>query len=156
MNSGQRRRLSWSRTVSRSLANYGARTGYQDAFVLLDTECSNTVVQLHKDCSAHLAFQTTSFWKWLRPEEAYYNMVRVDNTRQMIYKEDHLLNGVVGPSGTYEEPIAGNLDGWGWNGSNFVPLSTGHMVGGAPKSIRARCGGCSSPPGGTRTPVKVP
>ena len=53
------------------------------------------------------------------PEEAFYNMLRVDNTRQMIYKEDHLLNGVLGKPGT-DESIAGNLEGWGWNGSKLV------------------------------------
>ncbi|MGO9150583.1 MAG: hypothetical protein ACLP1E_03875 [Acidimicrobiales bacterium] len=54
------------------------------------------------------------------PEEAFYNMIRVDNTSQMIYKEDHLLDGVLGKHGT-DEAIVGNLDGWGWNGSALVP-----------------------------------
>jgi len=53
------------------------------------------------------------------PEEAFYNMIRVSNTRQMIYKEDHLLDGVLGKPGT-SESIAGNLMGWGWNGSKLV------------------------------------
>ena len=52
------------------------------------------------------------------PEEAYYNMVRIEKTRQMIYKEDHLFDGVLGPfAGDSSFDI---LDGWGWNGSALV------------------------------------
>jgi hypothetical protein len=55
------------------------------------------------------------------PEEAYYNMVRVDKTREMIYKEDHLLNGVLGSwCGDASTCI---LDGWGWNGTIMVSYS---------------------------------
>jgi hypothetical protein len=52
------------------------------------------------------------------PEEAYYNLVRVDKTREMIYKEDHLLNGVLGKwCGDSSTCI---LDAWGWDGSMMV------------------------------------
>jgi hypothetical protein len=52
------------------------------------------------------------------PEEAYYNMVRVDKTREMIYKEDHLFNGILGRwCGDASTCI---LDGWGWNGEIMV------------------------------------
>jgi hypothetical protein len=52
------------------------------------------------------------------PEEAYYNLVRVDKTREMIYKEDHLLSGVLGKwCGDSSTCI---LDAWGWNGSIMV------------------------------------
>ena len=164
-----------------SLALYDNNHGYPTTFRLMDEQCSNTVLQLHKNCSYHLGL-TPTFWEWLRdeekvsfsnslvyidaceagsslhllivirakayfaykrdvatnlatavmeyliddlarpthsPEEAYYNMVRVDNTRQVIYKEDHLLQGVLGPPGTLSS-IAGNLVGWELNGSSFV------------------------------------
>ena len=52
------------------------------------------------------------------PEEAYYNMVRIEKTRQMIYDEDHLFDGVVGLG--EEADSVEILDGWGWNGSKFV------------------------------------
>ena len=52
------------------------------------------------------------------PEEAYYNMIRIEKTRQMIYKEDHLFDGVVGLG--EEADSVDILDGWGWNGSTLV------------------------------------
>lgn len=51
------------------------------------------------------------------PEEVYYNMERVQRTNMMIYKEDGLLDGVLG-SGA--KSISGNLIGYGWNGSTWV------------------------------------
>lgn len=53
------------------------------------------------------------------PEEAYYNMVRVQKTGMMIYLQDHLLDGPLGATGT-SQTIVGNLDGWGYNGSTFI------------------------------------
>jgi hypothetical protein len=53
------------------------------------------------------------------PEEAYYNMLRIETTGQAIYKEDHLLDRVLGPPGS-DASLKGNLDGWGWNGSTMV------------------------------------
>jgi hypothetical protein len=56
------------------------------------------------------------------PEEAYYNLLRVDRTRQIIYKEDRLLNGVLGTYGG--SASVGILDAWGWNGSVWVNYKT--------------------------------
>jgi hypothetical protein len=56
------------------------------------------------------------------PEEAYYNLVRIDRTRQIIYKEDRLLNGVLGTNGG--SASVGILDAWGWNGSAWVDYRT--------------------------------
>jgi hypothetical protein len=56
------------------------------------------------------------------PEEAYYNLLRVDRTRQIIYKEDRLLNGVLGAYGG--NASVGILDAWGWNGSIWVNYKT--------------------------------
>lgn len=52
------------------------------------------------------------------PEEAYYNIVRIENTHEMIYKEDRLFIGVIGN----EKSAASHsiLNAWGWNGSNWV------------------------------------
>ena len=53
------------------------------------------------------------------PEEAFYNMLRIERTHQMIYKEDALFQGVLGASGS--DASFDILDGWGWNGSTLVP-----------------------------------
>ena len=52
------------------------------------------------------------------PEEAFYNMLRIEKTHQMIYKEDRLFNGVLGPLGS--DASFAILDGWGWNGAAWV------------------------------------
>lgn len=52
------------------------------------------------------------------PEEALYNMLRIEKSHQMIYKEDRLFNGVLGPLGS--DASVAILDGWGWNGSAYV------------------------------------
>lgn len=52
------------------------------------------------------------------PEEAYYNIVRIENTHQMIYKEDRLFIGVIGNEGSAASHSI--LNAWGWNGSNWV------------------------------------
>ncbi|MGP8065387.1 MAG: hypothetical protein ACLP81_03290 [Acidimicrobiales bacterium] len=74
------------------------------------------------------------------PEEAYYNMRRIQSTRLMIYKEDDLFDGLLwslapappakstttttnaaGEEETAESTsIIGNLDGWGYNGKFFT------------------------------------
>jgi hypothetical protein len=51
-----------------SLVTYDTQGQWPTTFVLLDLECSNTVLQLHKNCSYHLGL-TPTFWKWLRDEE---------------------------------------------------------------------------------------
>ena len=51
------------------------------------------------------------------PEEVYYNMERVQRTNMMIYKQDGLLDGVLGSG---PSSISGNLIGWGWDGSKYV------------------------------------
>jgi hypothetical protein len=49
-------------------------------------------------------------------EEAFYNMVRIGTTHQMIYKQDTVFQGVTGgPDASLDL-----LDGWGWNGSSMV------------------------------------
>jgi hypothetical protein len=163
-----------------SLALYDNNQGFPTTFVLMDSECSNTVLQLHTNCGYHLGL-TATFWIWLTneekvsfndslvyidacltansaladairakayftykksvvadlgtavmeyliddlarpthsPEEAYYNMLRVSNTHQMIYKEDHLFQGVLGLPDTTAS-IDDNLEGFGWNGSLLV------------------------------------
>jgi len=62
------------------------------------------------------------------PEEAYYNLVRLGKTREMIYKEDHLLNGLLGPYGS--DASTAIFDGWGWNGTSMVDYDTGGWLGG--------------------------
>jgi hypothetical protein len=52
------------------------------------------------------------------PEETFYNMLRVEKTHQMIYKEDALLQGVMGAPGS--DASFDIMDGWGWNGSVMV------------------------------------
>jgi len=55
-------------------------------------------------------------------EEAYYNILRVVNTGEMIYKEDHDLDYVLTahvPSAV-SLPITSNLDGWAWDGETMV------------------------------------
>jgi hypothetical protein len=52
------------------------------------------------------------------PEETFYNMLRVEKTHQMIYKEDALLQGVMGAPGS--DASFDIMDGWGWNGSMMV------------------------------------
>jgi hypothetical protein len=52
------------------------------------------------------------------PEETFYNMLRVEKTHQMIYKEDALLQGVMGAPGS--DASFDIMDGWGWNGSTMV------------------------------------
>ncbi len=52
------------------------------------------------------------------PEETFYNMLRVEKTRQMIYKEDALLEGVMGAPGS--DASFDIMDGWGWNGSTMI------------------------------------
>jgi hypothetical protein len=52
------------------------------------------------------------------PEEAFYNMLRIEKTHQMIYKEDRLFNSVLGPLGS--DASFAILDGWGWNGAAWV------------------------------------
>jgi len=52
------------------------------------------------------------------PEEAFYNMLRIEKTHQMIYKEDALFKALLGAPGS-----AASFDilgAWGWNGHNFV------------------------------------
>ncbi|HTV12206.1 MAG TPA: hypothetical protein VME20_10130 [Acidimicrobiales bacterium] len=51
-------------------------------------------------------------------EETFYNLLRVEKTHQMIYKEDALLQGVMGAPESDASP--GILDGWGWDGSTMV------------------------------------
>ena len=51
------------------------------------------------------------------PEEVYYNMERIQRTNMMIYKEDELLDGVLGYG---SDSMSGNLIGWGWDGSKYV------------------------------------
>jgi hypothetical protein len=53
------------------------------------------------------------------PEEAFYNMLRIEHSREMIYREDRLFNGVLGPQGS--NASFDILDGWGWNGSTLAP-----------------------------------
>jgi len=52
------------------------------------------------------------------PEESFYNMLRAEKTRQMIYKEDALLQGVMGAPGS--DASFDIMDGWGWNGTTMV------------------------------------
>jgi len=52
------------------------------------------------------------------PEEAYYNIVRIENTHQMIYKEDRLFMGLIG--GRFSSASSFILDAYGWNGSKWV------------------------------------
>ena len=52
------------------------------------------------------------------PEEAFYNMLRIEHSREMIYREDRLFNGVLGAQGS--NASFDILDGWGWNGSTLV------------------------------------
>jgi hypothetical protein len=52
------------------------------------------------------------------PEEVFYNLVRIERTHQMIYKEDRLLDGTLGATGS--DASVDILDGWGWNGSTLV------------------------------------
>ncbi|HMK96264.1 MAG TPA: hypothetical protein VK425_01895, partial [Acidimicrobiales bacterium] len=51
-------------------------------------------------------------------EEAFYNLVQIEKTHQMIYKEDRLLQGVMGAPGS--DASLDIMDGWGWNGSTMV------------------------------------
>jgi hypothetical protein len=53
------------------------------------------------------------------PEEAFYNMLRVQTTKMMIYSEDLLLNKQLGQPGSTKS-LTGNLAGWGWNGATLV------------------------------------
>ena len=57
------------------------------------------------------------------PEEAYYNLLRVDRTRQIIYKRDRLLDGVLG-SYRSTASVGSDLDAWGWDGSLWVNYKT--------------------------------
>ena len=59
----------------------------------------------------------------------FSTLVRLDKTREMIYKEDHLLNGLLGPYGS--DASTAILDGWGWNGTSMVDTTTGGWLGGA-------------------------
>jgi len=52
-------------------------------------------------------------------EETFYNMLRVEHTHQMIYKEDALLQGVLGAAGS--DASFDIMDGWGFDGSTMVP-----------------------------------
>jgi hypothetical protein len=53
-------------------------------------------------------------------EEAYYNLIRVVNTREMIYKEDRILRGVVPATvGQARVAIFGNLKNYLFNGYGF-------------------------------------
>ncbi|MCK4835464.1 MAG: hypothetical protein KAT17_02450 [Candidatus Aminicenantes bacterium] len=53
-------------------------------------------------------------------EEAYYNLIRVVNTREMIYKEDRILRGVVPATvGQAQVAIFGNLKNYLFNGYGF-------------------------------------
>ncbi|MFZ2056482.1 MAG: hypothetical protein WAV54_03620 [Acidimicrobiales bacterium] len=52
------------------------------------------------------------------PEEAFYNMRRIDHSHMMIYKEDHVFDKVIGNlSGI---GLTYNLDAWGWNGTTLL------------------------------------
>ena len=62
------------------------------------------------------------------PEETFYNMLRVEKTRQMIYKEDVLLEGVMGAPGS--DASFDIMDGWGWNGSTMVEYRGGGWLSG--------------------------
>ncbi len=80
-------------------------------------------------------------------EEASYNLVRVVNTGQTIYKEDQIFDGTPSKSlgkilkfygGGTGAPVAYFGNGW------LDPT----------RSIRARCGGWCSPAGGAATPPR--
>ena len=52
------------------------------------------------------------------PEEVYYNLERIQRTNMMIYKQDKLLDGVLGSS--LDKSSSGNLIGYGWTGSKWI------------------------------------
>ena len=51
-------------------------------------------------------------------EEAFYNMLRVEKTHQMIYKEDRLFQGYLGALGS--DASTAILNAYGWNGTVLV------------------------------------
>ena len=55
-------------------------------------------------------------------EEAFYNLLRVQKTGLMIYKEDALLNNILGAPGTYRS-LTGNLDGWAWDSKTLTMVN---------------------------------
>lgn len=62
------------------------------------------------------------------PEETFYNMLRVEKTHQMIYKEDDVLQGDLGDPGS--DASFDIMNGWGWNGSTMVDYrSSGWLSG---------------------------
>jgi hypothetical protein len=54
------------------------------------------------------------------PEEAFYNMLRIEKTHQMIYKEDRLFENVIGEDGQTSDATFNILGAWGWDGSELV------------------------------------
>ena len=78
------------------------------------------------------------------PEEAFYNMLRVEKTHQMIYKEDRLFQGYLGALGS--DASVAILTAYGWNGSELVNYRG--TAGRAARSTRGRSGGCFMPPAG--------
>ena len=62
-------------------------------------------------------------------EEAYYNLVRVVNTRELIRKEDRILSGKVPVSeDAAQSPLFQNLNnylfnGYGWDGTRMIPYA---------------------------------
>ena len=68
------------------------------------------------------------------PEEAFYNIIRVFNTGQMIYAEDQLLNGHAMPSGVSGGPLSETLNGYGYDVSQSVPEVFSYRNGGWLKS----------------------
>jgi len=66
-------------------------------------------------------------------EEAYYNMLRIEKTGLMIYDEDGVFEGVLyapesAKTGSFG--LAGNLDGWGWNGQTLVSYQSAGWLSG--------------------------
>ncbi len=63
-------------------------------------------------------------------EEAFYNIIRVFNTGQMIYAEDQLLNGHAMPSGVNGGPLSETLNGYGYDVLQPVPEVFSYKDGG--------------------------
>ncbi len=58
-------------------------------------------------------------------EESYYNILRIANTRQMIYAEDQLFNGLTSQAGQSQQiTMKDILNGYAFDGNTMIPYQS--------------------------------